>query len=136
MSVSSFFAKKIDEIEKLHSNDIYTQKVLLNTINTSSCMVIFYSQENGWTGANKLFLDTFALKNMTEFITKYESIRDLFINENDDFFLQDDISWLDNIIKNKKDTYILSAYNASNDILTLSAKCHMVTDEEIFMCWN
>ncbi len=132
MDVSSFFVKKTDNLKKLKNSAILTRELLLDVVDNSSCMLVFYSEKEGWIGANKLFFDTFALKDIADFINKHESIRDIFISDSDDVFMQDDMSWLDYIGKNKKDGHILSAYNAANEILTIKLKCQKVTNKEVF----
>jgi len=86
MGIFSLFQKSEKSLEvpikKVENfNDYFTKDVLLEVINTRSSMLLFYTRKDGWIGANKLFLDTFDFADITDFRNRYESIREIFLNE-------------------------------------------------------
>ncbi|MDA3908933.1 MAG: response regulator, partial [Sulfurimonas sp.] len=73
------------------------------------------------------FFKTFGFKNIEEFRHKYESVRELFLNESEEIFTEDDRSWLDYIKKYKHDGYHITVSTYNDEMLTINAKCHSVT---------
>ncbi|MFA6188832.1 MAG: response regulator [Sulfuricurvum sp.] len=66
-------------------------------LDTDSCAILFFTKENGWIGANKAFFALVQVKSIEELRTKYESIRELFSDEDEEVFTEYDKSWLDYI---------------------------------------
>ena len=73
------------------------------------------------------------LKNIEEFVKIYESVRDMFIHENENIFTQDDKGWLDYIIKNRSDGYKVRMLNAADEPIVLNAKVLLDADTQIYI---
>lgn len=87
--------KSIAEIE---GTDYSIDKDLFYKIlDTDPCAILFFTKESGWIGANKAFFSLVQVKTIEELRTKYESIRELFIDEDEEVFTEYDKSWLDYI---------------------------------------
>ncbi|MFT7003612.1 MAG: signal transduction histidine kinase/CheY-like chemotaxis protein [Sulfurimonas sp.] len=133
MGIFSFFKKPKEELaSKHHFSNYFTKDLLWNIVDSNSSMMLFFTEEDGWISANKLFNITFGFQNIEEFRSKYESIRELFLSESEDIFTDDDKSWLDYIKKYKKDGYNLTLSTHGNEILTINAKCQSVTSVKGF----
>ncbi|HEX5623241.1 MAG TPA: response regulator [Sulfuricurvum sp.] len=66
-------------------------------LDTDPCAILFFTKESGWIGANKAFFSLVKVKSIEELRTKYESIRELFNDEDEEVFTEYDKSWLDYI---------------------------------------
>lgn len=66
-------------------------------LDTDPSAILFFTKESGWIGANKAFFNLVSVKNIEELRTKYESIRELFSDEDEEVFTEYDKSWLDYI---------------------------------------
>lgn len=66
-------------------------------LDTDLCVILFFTKESGWIGANKAFFSLVQVKTIEELRTKYESIRELFVDEEEEVFTEYDKSWLDYI---------------------------------------
>jgi len=85
------------------NDDGFVSKDLFYQILDLDCSVIlFYTKESGWLGANKLFFSLFNYENIEDFRSKHESIRDLFESEMEEVFTDEEDKWLD-YIKDQKD---------------------------------
>ena len=102
-------------------------------IDSDISMILFFRQEEGWIGANQTFLQNMQLKNIEEFVKIYESIRDMFIHEDENIFTQDDKGWLDYIIKNRSDGYKVRMLNAAKEPIVLNAKVLLDADTQIYI---
>ncbi len=128
MGMFSFLKKPQKESEnKLYFSDYFTKDLIWDIVNSNSSMMLFFTKKDGWIGANKLFFKTFGFKDIEEFRYKYESVRELFLNESEEIFTEDDKSWLDYIRKYKKEGYHITVSTFDNHMLTIDAKCHCVT---------
>jgi len=137
MGIFSLFQKSEKSLEvpikKVENfNDYFTKDVLLEVINTRSSMLLFYTRKDGWIGANKLFLDTFDFADITDFRNRYESIREIFLNESEEVFTEDEKSWLDYIKKHKKDGYEITILASNNNLKYISAKCQTLLNNPDF----
>ncbi|NOR57740.1 MAG: hybrid sensor histidine kinase/response regulator, partial [Sulfurimonas sp.] len=127
MGIFSFFKKpQKDSQEKYHYSDYFTKELIWDIVDSNSSMMLFFTKKDGWIGANKLFFRTFGFKNIEEFRHKYESVRELFLNESEEIFTEDDKSWLDYIKKYKHDGYHITVSTYNDEMLTINAKCHSV----------
>jgi len=127
MGIFSFFKKSKKELEeKYHYSDYFTKELIWDIVDSNSSMMLFFTKKDGWIGANKLFFKTFGFKNIEEFRHKYESVRELFLNESEEIFTEDDKSWLDYIKKYKHDGYHITVSTYNDEMLTINAKCHSV----------
>lgn len=66
-------------------------------LDTDPCAILFFTKESGWIGANKAFFSLVQVQTIEELRTKYESIRELFVDEDEEVFTEYDKSWLDYI---------------------------------------
>ncbi len=132
MGIFSLFKKtKSLAEEKSNFTDYFTLEVMLEIINSSELMMLFFTRENGWIGANKLFFDTFEFTNIADYRRRYESIREIFLRESEEVFTEDDKSWLDYIKKHKKDGYKV-VISSKDGIKHINAKCHTLSNNKDF----
>lgn len=73
------------------------KELFYKILDTDPCAILFFTKENGWIGANKAFFALVQVKTIEELRTKYESIRELFNDEDEEVFTEYDKSWLDYI---------------------------------------
>lgn len=101
-------------------------------VDKSDSMILYFNPDEGWIGANKTFFEIMAYDNMSEYLDKNDSIRDLFVSESEEIFTESDKSWLDYIKKHHKNGYDISLKNAKNEILKTKAHCHTFTKYKDF----
>jgi len=127
MGLFSFFQKAQKENEeKFHYTEYFTKDLIWDILDSNSSMMLFFTKKDGWIGANRLFFKTFGFQNIEEFRQKYESVRELVLNESEEIFTEDDNSWLDYIKKYKQEGYHITVSTASDEMLTINAKCHSI----------
>ncbi|MEA3369751.1 MAG: response regulator [Campylobacterota bacterium] len=129
MGIFSFFKKpqvvRQDETEEHIEFDEYlTKDFFSELVDNNSSMMLYFTKKDGWVGANRLFLETFKYSDIREFRQEHDSVRDIFLNESEEIFTEDDKSWLDYIKKYKHDGYDVTIAINSGRILSISAKCH------------
>ena len=122
----SFFTRKKEVKVPVVSrySDYFTKEKIWEVVSSSGLMMLFFTKQNGWIGANKSFFDRVNLKNIEEFRNKYESVRDVFFTESEEVFTEDDKSWLDYIKKYKKSGYELTLKDKEDEVIYVKAKCH------------
>ncbi|MEN8146496.1 MAG: response regulator [Campylobacterota bacterium] len=82
----------------------FVSKDLFYQILDLDCSVIlFYTKESGWLGANKLFFSLFDYENIEDFRKRHESVRELFESEAEEVFTDEEVKWLDYIKDNKSE---------------------------------
>lgn len=84
-------------------------------LDTDPCAILFFTKENGWIGANKAFFALVQVKTIEELRTKYESIRELFNDEDEEVFTEYDKSWLDYIRTHCSNGYGLGIIDAKGN---------------------
>jgi len=132
-SVSNFFSPPVEETAVTSDYSQYFTKDLFSEIvDKNNSIMMYFTKQDGWVGANKIFFEKFALKDIEEFRTKYESVRELFLNESEEIFTEDDKSWLDYIRKHKKEGYHLTLSSSDDVILSINAKCHLFSQSREF----
>jgi len=97
-----------------------------NIVEKSESMILCFLEGEGWIWANKHFLEHFSYTDMHAFKEENESIRDLFLSENEEIFTESDKSWLDYIKKYRGDGY--RVYIPSSDKkeeVIVDAYCHI-----------
>jgi signal transduction histidine kinase/CheY-like chemotaxis protein len=125
MSFFSFFSKpKVNVESKVNFTDFLTKNLLFEIINKSNSIILYYTKEDGFIGANKKFFEIFAYKNIEEFRSAHESIRELFLKESEEIFTQDDRSWMDYLKKYKKDGHEVIVENKNGEILNINVQCY------------
>jgi signal transduction histidine kinase/CheY-like chemotaxis protein len=73
------------------------KELFYKILDTDPCAILFFTKKSGWIGANKAFFSLVQVKSIEELRTKYESIRELFNDEDEEVFTEYDKSWLDYI---------------------------------------
>lgn len=73
------------------------KELFYKILDTDPCAILFFTKDSGWIGANKAFFSLVQVKTIEELRTKYESIRELFVDEDEEVFTEYDKSWLDYI---------------------------------------
>ncbi len=120
--------------QKASSLDVLTDRAFYKKlIDNDFSMILFFTQREGWIGANQTFLHNMKLKNIEEFVKVYASVRDLFMHESENVFTQDDKGWLDYIMKNRADGYKVRMLNAADEPLVLNAKVFLDTNTQIYV---
>lgn len=87
--------KSIADIEGTDYN--IDKELFYKILDTDPCAILFFTKDSGWIGANKAFFSLVQVKTIEELRTKYESIRELFVDEDEEVFTEYDKSWLDYI---------------------------------------
>ncbi|MDP3301177.1 MAG: response regulator [Sulfuricurvum sp.] len=90
-------------------------------LDTDPCAILFFTKENGWIGANKAFFSLVQVKTIEELRTKYESIRELFVDEDEEVFTEYDKSWLDYIRTHCTNGYGLGIVDAKGNRHSMKA---------------
>jgi signal transduction histidine kinase/CheY-like chemotaxis protein len=121
--------QKLRDIKTQDTN--YIDKEFLNTIvDNSDTIYLYFKKAQGWVGANKKFYKTLGFANIEEFKHKHESIRDLFLNESEEIFTEDDKSWLDYLKKYKTEGYELSILSPDSKVLYFQASVMLPNPQE------
>ena len=97
MGFFSFFSKpKVEQVEVSSDySEYFTKELFSEIVDKNSSMMLYFTKKDGWVGANEIFFKIFNFKDIREFRSKYERVRDLFLNESEEMFTEDDKSWLD-----------------------------------------
>ncbi len=82
-----------------------SKELALDLLRSGSNLLAFYSEQDGWIGANKAFFDLFRFENMDEFLKYHQSIRELFFTESEEIFKNDDTSWVEYIKDQRNGSY-------------------------------
>ncbi|MDF1876505.1 response regulator [Sulfurimonas sp. SAG-AH-194-L11] len=130
--LSLFSSKKTEEQKKQKEItdtkalfDQYLDKEFYSAIvDNSKSMILFFFQGQGWIGANKTFFETMKYKDINEFISQNDSVRDLFINESEEIFTESDKSWLDYIKKYQSEGYRVTIAKEKGEVVMIDATCH------------
>ena len=125
MGFFSFFSQAKPEVEERTSDfsQYFTKELFFEIVDKNSSIMLYFTKKDGWIGANKIFFEIFKLENIEDFRDRYESVRDLFLNESEEIFTEDDKSWLDYIKKYKQDGHYLTV-SGDSGIISINAKCH------------
>ncbi|HQS67443.1 MAG TPA: response regulator [Sulfuricurvum sp.] len=91
------------------------KELFYKILDTDPCAILFFTKENGWIGANKAFFALVQVKTIEELRTKYESIRELFNDEDEEVFTEYDKSWLDYIRTHCPNGYGLGIMDAKGN---------------------
>ncbi len=130
MGIFSFFKKREsvvreDESEKsIELDECLTKDFFSELVDTNDSMMLYFTKIDGWIGANKKFFQTMKYSDIREFRREHDSVRDIFLNESEEIFTEDDKSWLDYVRKYKNDGYAITIAINSGTILSINAKCH------------
>jgi len=133
MGFFSFFTRQSTENSNqsreltLNSFDeLFSKELLSAIVDNSSSRMLFFTKKDGWIGANKIFFDTFNIKNIEDFRSRYDSVRDIFLAESEEIFTESDSSWLDYIKKYKSDGYNVTLVDSDKKVLHICAKCKSI----------
>lgn len=125
MSFFSFFSKPKREVEsKSDFSRYFTKDLFSEVLSKSDSMILYFTKNEGFIGANQKFFETFDYKNIEDFRSTHESVRELFLRESEEIFTQDDKSWLDYLKKYKKNGHLVTLANKKEEILNINAKCY------------
>ncbi|MDD2828559.1 MAG: response regulator [Sulfuricurvum sp.] len=106
----------VDEVD--HNID---KGLFYEILDTDPCAILFFTKENGWIGANKAFFNLVQIKSIEELKKSYESIRELFSDEDEEVFTEYDKSWLDYIRTHCPNGYGLGIVDAKGKRHAMSA---------------
>lgn len=93
------------EEKKEEPNQGIDKALFDNVLDTDPRALLFFTKEQGWTGANKTFFDLVSINTIEEFHQQYKSLRELFCDEDEAVFTEHDKSWLDYIRTNCPNGY-------------------------------
>lgn len=109
MGLFSLFSKQKEQHhtggESKRTNTTLSKDFFVDLVDISENMLLYFSRDRGWVGANRAFLQTMGLHDIEDFLREYESVRDIFLNESEEIFTESDKSWLDYIKKYKNEGY-------------------------------
>jgi CheY-like chemotaxis protein/nitrogen-specific signal transduction histidine kinase len=134
MGLFSFFTKSKPELYDI-TNDYtqyFTKDLFFELVDKHSSIMLYFTLNEGWIGANKTFFKMFKYKNIEEFRSEHESARDLFSSESEEIFTEDDRSWLEYIKKYNQDGYHVTILSPEKNTLTMNAKCHAFANMKDF----
>lgn len=97
------------------------KELFYKILDTDPCAILFFTKDNGWIGANKAFFALVQVKTIEELRTKYESIRELFNDEDEEVFTEYDKSWLDYIRTHCSNGYGLGIVDAKGNRHSMTA---------------
>lgn len=112
-----------EKVAKDYSS-LFDQSFFSEIVDSSDSMMLYFYKGEGFVGANRAFFKTMSFNNISEFVTQYDSVRDLFLSESEEIFTESDQSWLDYIKKYKPEGYRVSIVRPDSTILMIDAKCH------------
>ncbi|SFV69218.1 BarA sensory histidine kinase (= VarS = GacS) [hydrothermal vent metagenome] len=101
-------------------------------VDNSKTMMLYFFQGKGWIGANKTFFDKMKYKDIDEFISQNDSVRDLFLSEKEEIFTESDKSWLDYIKKYESSGYRVTIAQDRGAVAIIDAKCHTSIENKKF----
>jgi CheY-like chemotaxis protein/nitrogen-specific signal transduction histidine kinase len=138
MGVLSLFSSK-----KTKKNPAITDSKLLfeqyldkgfyaGIVDNSKSMMLYFFQGEGWIGANKTFFERMKYKDIDEFISQNDSVRDLFLSEKEEIFTESDKSWLDYIKKYESSGYRVTIAEDRGAVAIIDAKCHTSRENKKF----
>ncbi|HIP19678.1 MAG TPA: response regulator [Sulfurimonas sp.] len=138
MGVLSLFSSKTKKQKNktTSTNKIFDQYLNKNfyeeIVDSSKSMILYYFQGQGWIGANKVFFETMNYRDINEFTSKNDSIRDLFLSESEEIFTESDKSWLDYIKKYQSSGYRVTMAKEKGEVVVIDAKCHISAENKNF----
>ena len=117
---------KVNDLEKSKDfHNYFTKEFYSEIVDNNTSMILYFTKLDGWIGANKIFFDTMGYSYIGDFRRQHESIRDIFLNESEEIFTEDDKSWLDYIKRYKSEGYSLSIATPNATILAIKARCYI-----------
>ena len=133
MGILSIFTSMFKSKQKTASltggfgDDGFVSKELFyDILDLDHSIIMFFTKEDGWIGANKEFFEIFDYKNIEGFRKDKESIRELFDSESEEVFTEYDKSWLDYIKSQRKDGYEVTIINRKKEYRSFRVKCRML----------
>ncbi len=140
MGFFSFFSTDNDAsatkslIRSKDFHDYFTKDFFNEIVNHSSSMILYFTKQDGWIGANKVFFETMGFGHIGEFRRQHESIREIFLSESEEIFTEDDKSWLDYIKRYKNGGYSITISTFDAKILSIQARCYTSSyNQEIYV---
>ena len=101
---------------KMKEGNLINKELFYQILDLDCSAILFYTKENGWLGANKLFFKLFDFENIEDFREKHTSIRDLFEDEAEEVFTEDEDKWLDFIKEHKAEEGYRVTVMDKNDV--------------------
>ncbi|MDD5053347.1 MAG: response regulator [Sulfuricurvum sp.] len=118
--IQKFFNKDDERFTK-DSEQTINKELFYKVLDTDTSVLLFFTKENGWIGANKTFFTIFPFQNIEQLRAKHESIRELFDHEEEEVFTEYDKSWLDYIRTHCQNGYGLTVIDVSGKVRTMIA---------------
>ena len=103
-----------------------SKELFYEILDLDTSIILFFTKEGGWIGANKAFFDTFDFENIDDFRASHESIREIFEEESEEVFTEYDKSWLDYIRAHKKEGYGITIMDKTAHERKFLAKSRMI----------
>jgi signal transduction histidine kinase/CheY-like chemotaxis protein len=103
-----------------------SKELFYNILDLDNSVILFFTKNDGWIGANKRFFEVFKYKTIDDFRGEHESIREIFEEESEEVFTEYDKSWLDYIRSSKPDGYGIVIKNLQGENRTCLARSRMI----------
>jgi len=87
----------------LNEEGFVSKDLFYQILDLDCSAILFYTKENGWLGANKLFFTLFDYANIEDFRERHTSVRELFASEAEEVFTDEESRWLDYIKEEKRE---------------------------------
>lgn len=129
MGIRSLFSSdkntnKARSVKRANLDEYLDKDFYLNIVNHSHSMILYFIEGPGWIGSNQRFLDVMGYDDIDAFREQTDSVRDLFLDEDEEIFTESDKSWLDYIRKHQKAGYRVSIASKDGSAMTISAVAH------------
>jgi signal transduction histidine kinase/CheY-like chemotaxis protein len=118
---SKIFTKKSVAVSSfLDGSDIVNQALFFKLLDLNDSVILFFTKDAGYIGANAAFCKTFGFKDISDFRKTHESVRELFLSETEEIFTENDKSWMDYIRLHKKNSHIVKVESFENKTVYFS----------------
>ena len=139
MGIFSYFSSLFSSSEpetsltgSMNDEGFVSKDLFYQILDLDCSVILFYSKESGWLGANKVFFSMFDYENIEDFRSKHSSVRELFENEADEVFTDEEDKWLDYIKENKLDEgYRVDLRDKNGDLRHVSIKVRLLKQKGI-----
>ncbi len=139
MGIFSYFSSLFSSSEpetsltgSMNDEGFVSKDLFYQILDLDCSVILFYSKESGWLGANKVFFSMFDYENIEDFRSKHSSVRELFENEADEVFTDEEDKWLDYIKENKlEEGYRVDLRDKNGDLRHVSIKVRLLKQKGI-----
>lgn len=102
--------------------------ILYKVLDTNSNPILLYTRKMGWFWANRAFFALSGYKDIEQFKSEKESLRDIFAYESEDIFTESDKTWLDYLRSEGIKDYSVGMVDGESKMNTLVARVSVIRD--------